>query len=332
MTPISKKLRSLYPGLFLSIIIATVSTALSNKYEAPVMLFALLLGLTLNFLHSSNLFQSGIDFSAHTLLRFSVALLGVRIAFKDIVSLGTAPLLIVAGSMVLTIFFSIILTRLLKLPATFGVLSGCSVAVCGVSAAAAVATVLPKKDLEEKFFALTVITITAYGTMAMIIYPVLVHYLGLPDYLAGVFLGGAIHDVAQVVGASYSISEEAGDLATYIKLLRVALLMPIVMGVFLVFKEKGSKIKGNLTSFIPLFLVGFFALALCNNLGLVPESAANIIKQLSKWLLVISIAAIGLKTSLQEIVNVGWRPILLISLESVFIAALILAGIYVFNV
>lgn len=214
-----EKLKSHYSGVMICIMVAIAAQALAIRYDAPVMLFALLLGLALHFLYETPSHQIGIDFCSKNILRFAVALLGVRIAFSDIVSLGiTAPLIVIA-SMALMMFFGIFLAKLLGLSKVFGVLSGGSVAVCGVSAAAAISTVLPKKSLEEKTFALTVISVTTLSTTAMVVYPLITEALGLPDELAGVFIGGSIHDVAQVVGAGYSISPEAGNIATYIKLL-----------------------------------------------------------------------------------------------------------------
>ncbi|NMP14755.1 putative sulfate exporter family transporter [Thalassotalea sp. Y01] len=322
--------KSYYSGVAISIIIAIASGALASRYDAPVMLFALLLGLALHFLYESPQHQAGINFSSRALLRFAVALLGVRIAFSDIVSLGITPPLIVIASMALMMLFGIVLAKALGLSKVFGVLSSGSVAVCGVSAAAAISTVLPKKEYEEKMFALTVIGVTTLSTLAMVVYPVLVSYLGLSDELAGVFIGGSIHDVAQVVGAGYSISPEAGDIATYIKLLRVALLLPIVMIIFFAFKEKDGKMEGGVSTFIPTFLIGFFVLAVLNNVGLIPELVAAAVKTLSSWCLVVSIAAIGVKTSLKQIVSVGWKPVFLITAQTIVFAALILAGIYLF--
>ncbi|KGJ95650.1 YeiH family protein [Thalassotalea sp. ND16A] len=322
--------KSYYSGVAISVIIAIASGALAHHYDAPVMLFALLLGLALHFLYETPKHQAGVDFSSRALLRFAVALLGVRIAFSDIVSLGITPPMIVMAAMAIMITFGVLLARVLGLPTVFGVLSAGSVAVCGVSAAAAISTVLPKKDHQEKFFALTVIGVTAFGTLAMVVYPLVVSYLGLADDLAGVFIGGSIHDVAQVVGAGYSISPEAGDIATYIKLLRVALLLPIVMIIFFAFKERDTKMEGGVSTLIPTFLIGFFVLALLNNVGFIPAEVVSLIKTLSSWCLVVSIAAIGIKTSLKQIVSVGWKPIVLIAAETVVFAGLILSGIYLF--
>lgn len=316
-----------YSGVAICIIIAIAASTLANRYDAPVMLFALLLGLALHFLYESPKHQEGIDLCSRAVLRFAVALLGVRIAFSDIVSLGITPPLIVIASMALTMVFGVIMAKALGLSKVFGILTSGSVAVCGVSAAAAISTVLPKKEYEEKYFALTVIGVTTLSTMAMIVYPIVTSIMGFSDELAGVFIGGSIHDVAQVVGAGYSISPEAGDIATYIKLLRVALLLPIVMMIFFAFKNKGDKIEGGITNLVPSFLIAFFILALLNNLGFIPQTLADVIQTLSSWCLVIAIVAIGVKTSLKQIASVGWKPVFLITSETLFFAALILAGI-----
>jgi uncharacterized integral membrane protein (TIGR00698 family) len=317
-------------GVALCSIIAIIATIIATRYQAPIILFALLLGLSLHSFYNYSTIQAGVNFCSRELLRLCVGLLGVRIAFADIVSLGITPPLIVMVSMVLTIIFGVLFARILGLSKVFGVLSGGAVAVCGVSAAAAISTVLPNDKSQEKYFAFTVIGITTFSTLSMIFYPIAASYLGFSDELAGVFIGGAIHDVAQVVGAGYSVSPEAGDVATYIKLLRVALLMPIVMMVFFVFKEKNSKMSGGVSAFIPGFLIMFFVLAFLKNVGVLPPWLIDIIRSLSSYLLVIAIAAIGVKTSLKQVLSVGWRPVALMASETLFLAGLIIIGIMFF--
>jgi uncharacterized integral membrane protein (TIGR00698 family) len=325
-----KAIKTKVLGTLLCAIIAIIATLIATRYQAPVMLFALLLGLSFHSFYNNHNVQAGVNYCSRELLRFCVGLLGVRIAFADIVSLGITPPMIVIVSMVLTIVFGVLFSRLLKLPKELGVLSGGAVAVCGVSAAAAISTVLPKNQATDKYFALTVIGITTFSTLSMIFYPLIGNYLGLSDELAGVFIGGAIHDVAQVVGAGYSISPEAGDVATYIKLLRVALLMPIVMMVFFAFKEKDSKMSGGVSAFVPGFLIMFFVLAFLKNVGMLPAVLVDVIRMLSGDLLVVAIAAIGVKTSLKQVVSVGWRPVILMGAETAFLAVLILSGILFF--
>ncbi|MGB1261469.1 MAG: YeiH family protein [Cognaticolwellia sp.] len=317
-------------GAALCAVVAITASVVASHYQVPVMLFALLFGLCLHAFYRNNAIQRGVNFCARELLRFCVGLLGVRIAFADIVSLGITPVIIVMVSMVLTIFFGVLLARALGLAKTFGVLSGGAVAVCGVSAAAAISTVLPNDKTQEKYFALTVIGITTFSTLSMIFYPLISNYLGFSYQQAGVFIGGAIHDVAQVVGAGYSISPQAGDVATYIKLLRVAMLMPVVVMVFWAFKEKDSEISGGVSAFIPGFLIMFFVLAFLKNVGLLPAGLVDIIRSISSHLLVVAMAAIGVKTSLKQVFSVGWRPVLLMGSETVFLAGLVVSGILVF--
>ncbi|MEH6596867.1 MAG: putative sulfate exporter family transporter [Colwellia polaris] len=324
------KIKAKLPGVTLCAAIAVIAAIIATRYQAPIILFALLIGLSLHSFYSHSSLQRGVNFCSRELLRLCVGLLGVRIAFSDIVSLGITPPLIVMGSMFLTIIFGVLFARTLGLSKVFGVLSGGAVAVCGVSAAAAISTVLPNDKSQEKYFAFTVIGITTFSTLAMVFYPIVASYLGFSDELAGVFIGGAIHDVAQVVGAGYTISPEAGDVATYIKLLRVALLMPIVMMVFFAFKEKNSKMSAGVSAFIPGFLVMFFVLALLKNVGVLPMWLIDIIRSLSSSLLVIAIAAIGVRTSLKQVLSVGWRPVLLMASESVFLAGLVILGIIFF--
>jgi len=317
-------------GIALCVLVGIIATIVATRYQAPIILFALLMGLSLHSFYSKVNIQAGVNLCSRELLRLCVGLLGVRIAFADIVSLGITPPLIVMVSMALTMVFGVLFSRALGLSKVFGVLSGGAVAVCGVSAAAAISTVLPNDKYQEKYFAFTVIGITTFSTLSMIFYPVVASYLGFSDELAGVFIGGAIHDVAQVVGAGYTISPEAGDVATYIKLLRVALLMPIVMMVFFAFKEKNSKMSGGVSAFIPDFLIMFIVLAFLKNVGVLPVWLIDFIRSLSSNLLVIAIAAIGVKTSLKQVFSLGWRPVMLMGCETIFLASLIIVGIMFF--
>jgi len=203
----------------------------------------------------------------------------------------------------------------------FGVLSGGAVGICGASAALAIASVLPRTPESERDTILTVVTVTVLSTIAMIAYPLFVTVVGLDHIQAGIFLGGTIHDVAQVVGAGYSISPKTGDVATYVKLLRVTMLLPVVFSIAFVIScgvkggQSGAKAK------LPLFLVGFAVLVAMNSLGLLPKAANDIANEVSRWSLVTAIAALGMKTSFKDLAAVGWRPIAVMVLETTWIAA-----------
>ncbi|MEP1231434.1 MAG: putative sulfate exporter family transporter, partial [Litorimonas sp.] len=218
-----------YRGILVCIFGGMASMWLSEHYATPVMLIALLLGLAMNFLNDDVRIRPGILWVAKGLLRIGVGLLGLRILFTQIVAEGIAGPAIVITAMLMTFLTGALIAKLMNLNSSFARLSAGSVAVCGVSAAIAISAVLPKRKNADNELAVVIITVTVLSTLAMIIYPIIAKQLAFDDTAAGIFMGGSIHDVAQVVGAGFSISETAGDTATYIKLMRVALLLPIVL-------------------------------------------------------------------------------------------------------
>jgi hypothetical protein len=125
----------------------------------------------------------------------------------------------------LTMGFGWALARMMKLDGRYGVLSGGAVGICGASAAMAIAVAWPRKD-SERDTVMVIACITTYSTIAMVLYPALLAHLHLDPLQTGRFLGGSIHDVAQVVAAGYASSPQAGDSATIVKLMRVAMLLP----------------------------------------------------------------------------------------------------------
>jgi uncharacterized integral membrane protein (TIGR00698 family) len=290
------------------------------------MLFALLLGMAFHFLHEEGRCVAGIEFASRTILRVGVALLGVRITFDQVASLGVAPVAMVVAGVATTILIGLAGARLMKLTPTFGVLSGGAVAICGVAAALAIASVLPRSQQSERDTILTVVSVTALSTLAMILYPLWVGQLGFDHRHAGVFLGGTIHDVAQVVGAGYMVSQESGDIATYVKMLRVAMLLPVVLAIAFVLARIGQSERRQAT-LLPVFLVGFAVLVAVNSTGLIPKPAVDAISDISRWCLVTAIAALGMKTSFKALVKVGWRPVGLMVAETAWIALVVLIAV-----
>jgi uncharacterized integral membrane protein (TIGR00698 family) len=327
----------LYPGSLVALVCAIAAAAISARYGAPEMLIALLIGLAGHFLYEHEPIRPGIDWVARGLLRFGVALLGLRIVFADVLTLGFAPLVIVAVAMVASLLVGVWVGQAMGLTRSFGALSGGAVAVCGVSAAAAITSVLPERPGGDREMAVTVAGVTTLSTIAMIFYPVIVGFAHLSPQEMGVVLGGSIHDVAQVVGAGYSISREVGDKATFVKLMRVCALLPMVMVIHLWIAramEKPASPSGApgagaaaMPQFFPPFLIAFFALAAVNSAGLVPAQAVEAGKAVSHWALVVSIAGIGIKTDLRKVVEVGWKPFALMALETAVMLAVVLGGL-----
>jgi uncharacterized integral membrane protein (TIGR00698 family) len=186
----------------------------------------------------------------------------------------------------------------------FALLTGGSVAICGASAAMAIAAVLPKHEKSERDLVFTVLSVTVLSTIAMVIYPMLVNLFDFDSRASGIFLGGTIHDVAQVVGAGFSISNETGETATLVKLIRVSMLAPVVLSFSLIIRQRGLEDQhagGKKPPLLPSFVVGFLVLAALNSFGLIPAEVSEWTGSLSRWALLIAIAAVGVKTSLRRL-------------------------------
>ncbi len=342
----------LWPGFAVSAVVALAAMFLAKHYGAPVLLFALLLGMALNFLSQGTRAVEGIEFTARQVLRLGVALLGLRLTVGQVAELGWAPVLAVVGAVALTILCGIVLARLLGFRTFFGLLTGGAVAICGASAALALSAALPAHPLKERATLFTVIGVSTLSTLAMVVYPLISHALGLSGPDAGFFIGATIHDVAQVVGAGYSISHEAGDVATLVKLLRVAMLLPVILLAAWLARQHmvreaarmaqaaepatasgegaapaGEVPAGTRPPLLPWFAVAFAVLVLVNSTGWLPKPVASFGVDASQACLVAAMAAIGLKTHLKEIVAVGWKPVALMVAETAFLALWVIAGL-----
>ncbi|MGH8804548.1 MAG: YeiH family protein [Polaromonas sp.] len=327
--------RSLWPGVAVPLLIMLGATFVSEHYGGPQLLYALLFGLAFHFLHQDARCRPGIEFCAKTLLRIGVALLGARITLAQIGQLGIGPLAMAALSIASTIALGAWLARRFGLKTDFGLLCGAAVSICGASAALAVSAVMPKTKENERHTLLAVVGVTGLSTLAMVVYPLLVKVMHLSDTGAGIFLGGTIHDVAQVIGAGLMISHEAGDVAVIVKLFRVTLLVPVVAVLACYWRQRSSDgtrpSAGRQAPLLPFFLIGFMALVLINSLGVIPRQLTDSLSQVSRICLVVAISALGIKTSFEELVKLGWRPMALMLIETLWLAAVVLVYLFVFT-
>jgi uncharacterized integral membrane protein (TIGR00698 family) len=313
--------------MLVSAIVGMAAMFLSEHYGAPAMLFALLLGIAMSFLYEGTQCRAGIEFTACHILRIGVALLGLRIAFGDLAALGWKTALLLVVAIMSTIAFGMLIARAFGLQKRFGVLTGGAVGICGASAAMAISAVLPDSKDKDRDTLLTIIGVTSLSTIAMVLYPIIAEMLGLDPTSTSIFLGGTIHDVAQVVGAGYSVSEQTGDLATLTKLVRVAFLMPVVVCILLVVRMNLKKSADAKAPGIPGFLIAFVLLMTLNSVVDLPQAFTAGATDVSRFALVISIAAIGMKSNLSQMLTVGIKPILLLVLETLWIGGLILLAL-----
>jgi uncharacterized integral membrane protein (TIGR00698 family) len=331
----SLRLRStaseLMPGILTCVTLGLASSFISEHYGGPVMLYALLFGMAFNFLSEEGRCMPGVELTARTVLRIGVALLGVRITIDQVSDLGIWPVAMVICAVISTIFVGWVTAKMLGLSGEHGLLSGGAVAICGASAAMALSLVLPRDEESERRTILTVVGVTTLSTVAMVVYPTLVQLLEMNHFTAGIFLGGTIHDVAQVVGAGFMISPETGDVSTLVKLMRVAMLVPVVFVFSLMFRHRTSSKEGSKTPLLPGFLVVFILLVIVNSTGLIPAVVVNGMTDLSRWCLVSAIAALGIKTSLGKLAVVGWLPVILMVVETVYLCVLVILVVTYFS-
>ena len=321
-----EQFKKLFPGTSITLVAALSALYLADHYNAPVMLFALLLGMALSFLSEEQSCWPGIYFSSSTLLRLGIALLGLRISFAQVQSIGTANLVVISAAVALTMVLGILLAGRFGRTRDFGLLTGGSVAICGASAAMAIATVLPSHPDREKQVVFTVLCVTTLSTIAMIVYPIIASQFGLAPKDAGVFLGGTIHDVAQVVGAGYSMSELTGDFATITKLYRVLMLVPVFLILGAVFHSKTNARKHERLP-LPVFILGFVGCMLIASFELLPAGILEFGLDASKFFLVMAIAALGMKSSPKVLFKGSAGALALVIIETLFLGALILAWI-----
>lgn len=309
------------PGLLLAVLATLASAYLSDHYGVPLTLAALLVGLSLNFVSADHRVATGLTFASATLLRVGIVLLGARVTLAQIADLGPLVLLVIVIAVIVTVASGVLTARLLGFSAAFGILAGGAVAICGASAALAVAAVLGERRVSRADLALVLITVSALSSLAMLLYPILLHQLGLDSTAAGFVLGVAIHDVAQTLGAGYSVSQHVGDTAAIVKLTRVALLGPVLVVTAVFFPGGGGKTRGM--AGLPWFVIGFFGLAGLNSAGLIPAAAGNLAQTFAGALIACAVAATGIRSPMHALIGSGWRaPLVLLGPT---VAALILA-------
>ncbi len=330
-------------------------TVSGNRHPIEPVMLAIILGMSVsNCWNLPRVLQPGLKFSVKKLLPLGIVLLGPRLNFRDLVKVGAEGFILCVLESVVERVLLYILTRVLKLPRKLGVLLGVGTAICGGTAIVATAPVI---EAEEKDVAFSVATVTLLGLIAMFALPFLGHMLSLSSKAFGIWAGLAIHQTPQVVAAGFAYSTEAGQTATIVKLARVCLLAPVVFLIGLVYarnKMKGSGVTKrkniNYAHLFPTFVLGFLAVALLNTAGLLPNltlhispggalhagdhpvNLAGFLEQISKFLIVVSMAGVGLETKFSAMRQTGLKPFAASLIAAVIIACLVLALIKMLHI
>ena len=316
------RLTALAPGLALTAGIAALAFALrlipGVSVLSPMILSVVIGALTHNFVGAPHAARPGVAFSLRAILRFSIILLGLQITARQAADLGPGGLAMIAAALLSTLAFTVVAGRALGVARGLALLIGVGTSICGASAVIAAKAATGGDDDDAAY---AVACVTLFGTLAMFVYPAAQGLIHLSPRAYGLWAGASIHEIAQVVAASFQSGAAAGQFGTIAKLTRVAMMAPVVialgeMTVRLGLAGDGERRRPP----FPWFLIGFLALSAFNSLVAVPHAIAAPIGVVTTFLLSVAMAAMGLHTDLGHIRSRGLRPLALGLLASLFIS------------
>ncbi len=326
---------AIIPGLLLTSAIAGLAVAL---HQIPIigtfspMIIAIILGMALhNAVGTPQSARAGVHFSLRHVLRGAIILLGFQLTAQQIVEVGPAGFAVVVITLLATFVFTTWAGRAMGVDRKLTQLIAAGTSICGASAVIATNTVTNGRDEDVAY---AVACVTVFGSISMFVYPVLPGHLHLDPHAFGLWAGASIHEIAQVVAASFQDGPQSGDYGTIAKLSRVMLLAPVVIALGVLSSRRSRKAGQDETSTsarapIPWFLVGFIAIVALNSVFTLPHAAQTLIVWVTTFLLTLSLAAMGLETDFSKLKAKGMRPLALGAASSLFIACFSLALIKV---
>lgn len=286
-----------------SIFISTYTPSWLNS-----ILLALLIGIVLgNIIKLPAIYQSGIGFTSSKLLELSVLFLAFSINFNQLYKLGINSFLLVFIVVIAIVLFTYYFAIKVKCPEQAGWLIGFGTAICGSSAIAALSPIVAKDNKESVGISMAVVNLM--GTIGMLTLPYFLLKLQFSNDDIGMVLGASLHSVGNVAGSAYSLSNEIGETAITIKLARVALLSPsLILFSFLVNKKSNNKVIQSFK--LPWYLWSFIGITILGSLVSFPKPLINNMEFIGKIVLTIAMAAIGLKISLNQLMQSGRKGVL----------------------
>ncbi|MBP0109825.1 MULTISPECIES: YeiH family protein [Bradyrhizobium] len=333
------RIAALIPGILLCILVAGVSALLEQAelgvFEHPyveALVMAILLGMALrSFWKPGPRWQAGIAFSAKQLLEVAVMLLGASISFAAIAASGIALLASIAAVVVVALCVSFGLSRLLGLSTRLSILIACGNSICGNSAIAAVAPIIGANSDE---IASSISFTAILGVMMVLGLPLLIPLLQLSATQYGILAGLTVYAVPQVLAATVPAGLVSTQIGTLVKLMRVLMLGPVVVGLSLVASRwQADAKKTNLGFFrlVPWFILGFLALATLRSLEIVPAAVVGPVTKITGFLTVVSMAALGLGVDVRVLANVGGRVTAAVTLSLLLLLGISIALVHWFK-
>jgi len=315
--------------LFVAIFAAAATFVAGLEQVKALGLSPLVIGIVMGIFYANTLhnqtpsqWQSGVTFSGKKILRFAIVLYGFRITFQQIAEVGMdgflVSLIMLSSTLILGSWLG---TKIFGMDKDTSILTASGAAVCG---AAAVLATEPVLKAEEHKTAIAVSMVVLFGTISMFLYPVLyttlienaTGFLHMTAREFGIYVGGTIHEVAQVVAVPASIPgahEEMANAAVIVKMTRVIMIAPmlIVLGLYLAYsaKREGEEVSGKTKLVIPWFAVYFILVAGFNSLHLLPQNMVDLINEIDTFLLTMAMTALGMGTIFSKFKGLGLAPV-----------------------
>jgi len=289
-------------GLSLAIVISIVAFFLSKYILIGSVAIAIIIGMIIgNIIKLSDSYNSGITYAEKTLLGYAIALMGINLDFTVLSALGLKTLVVIILGMILTIYSAILIGKYFKIDAKLALLLGIGNGVCGASAISATAPIL---KANKNHIGISIAIVNLLGTIGIFLVPAIAIFFGLNEIDAGILIGNTLQAVGQVTAGGFSISDSAGVSATTVKMGRVLLLTPLVFILIYLFHVKSDE-PNSKGAKVPGFIIVFVLLSLVSSFGLIAENLKNIISNVSHILLIVAMAAVGLKIHFSSIKNDG---------------------------
>lgn len=328
------------PGIGFAFLIASIAKMIENILPVSFIgasVIAIFLGILINYFYpvEDTPLSSGIQFASKRILKFAIILLGASLNIATILEVGKISLIVMIFTLLAAFGGGYLLGKAFGLDWRLSSLISSGTGVCGGSAIAAVSPVI---DAEDHQITYAMSSTFIFDMFMIILFPLMGQGLHLSHMSYGLWTGTAVNDTSSVVAAGYAFSEAAGDFATMVKLTRTLSIIPIVIVFTLIQMRLNRKRAGvardgrvnmNLKDVFPWFILGFLALALINSLGFIPAAGAQLLKDISKFLMVVALAAIGLKTDLGKMKQSGLKPMLHSFIISVLVIVVSLGVQYV---
>ena len=323
MQKLVKQYISFIPGVALALVIAAIAKGIESLLPIHIIgaaVIAMFIGMGINALWLPNkTFKPGLTFTSKKLLKFAIILLGASLSIGVIVNVGKLSLMVMLFTLATCFGGGYFIGKALGLNWKLSNLISAGTGICGGSAISAIAPTIDAKDTDIAY----AMSATFLFDMAMIIlFPIMGRALGLTDMAYGLWAGTAVNDTSSVVAAGFAFSEAAGNFATMVKLTRTLSIIPTVLtfafiNVHIKRKEAlaagaSADIKANvsLKKLFPWFILGFLAMSAIKSIGLIPDDVSALLKDVSKFLMIAALAAIGLNTSFKEMSKSGIAPML----------------------